>query len=126
MHKYSKASSKTKIEQTITYNRTLNILACIKYYRPNYDLAIYWGTKNKVIGKPVTNYILMRRTFYVVFFTSYAWGQTRITRMRGMVGSGLTPGTRPDGRTPEILVLSGARAGKLKTAQWFIIEFRAV
>ena len=22
--------------------------------------------------------------------------------MRGMVGSGLTPGTRPDGRTPEI------------------------
>ena len=46
--------------------------------------------------------------------------------MRGMVGSGLTPGTPPDGRTPEILVLSGARAGKLKTAQWFIIEFRAV
>ena len=60
-----------KIDQTIPYNRTFNILGCIKYDRPNYDLAIYWGTKNKVIGKPVTNYILMYRTFYVVFFTSY-------------------------------------------------------
>ena len=61
-----------KIEQTIPYNRTFNILGCIKYDRPNYDLAIYWGTKNKVIGKPVTNYIPMYRTFYVVFFTSYS------------------------------------------------------
>ena len=46
--------------------------------------------------------------------------------MRGMVESGLTPGSRPDGRTPEILVLSGSRAGKLKMAQWFIIEFGAI
>ena len=80
VHKYSKASSKTKIEQTIPYNRTFNILGCIKYDRPNYDLAIYWGTKNKVIGKPVTDYILMHRTFYVVFFSSYARGQIRITQ----------------------------------------------
>ena len=70
-----------KIEQTIPYNQTLNIIGCIKYDRPNYDLAIYWGTKNKVIGKPVTNYILMCRTFYVVFFASYAWEQIRITRI---------------------------------------------
>ena len=82
VHKYSKASSKTKIEQTITYNRTFNIIGCIKYDRPNYDLAIYLGTKNKVIRKPVTYDILMHRTFYVVFFTSYAWGQTRITQGR--------------------------------------------
>ena len=71
VRKYSKASSKTKIEQIIPYNRTFNILGCIKYDRPNYDLAMYWGTKNMVIRKPVSNYILMHRTFYVVFFTSY-------------------------------------------------------
>ena len=68
-----------KIEQTIPYNRTFNIIGCIKYDRPNYDLAIYWGTKNMVIIKPVSNYILMNRTFYVVFSTSCTGGQTRIT-----------------------------------------------
>ena len=44
----------------------------------------------------------------------------------GTVSSGLTPGSPLDRRTSEFLVLSGSRAGKLKTAQRFIFEFGAV
>ena len=46
--------------------------------------------------------------------------------MWGTVGSGLTPGSRPDGRNWTFLILPGSRAGKLKTAQWFVLEYGAV
>ena len=53
--------------------------------------------------------------------------------MWGTVGSGLTPGSRPDGSTLEIPdpdlenpEKSVSRAGKPKTAQWFFFEFGAV
>ena len=50
----------------------------------------------------------------------------RYGQVRGTVGSGLTPGSPLGRRTSANLLLSGSRAGKLKTAQWFIFEFGAV
>ena len=45
--------------------------------------------------------------------------------MGGTVGSGLTPGSPPDGQFPAIPVPSGFRAGKQKMAQWFALEVGA-
>ena len=70
----------------------------------------------------------MRWNLYYIFVRERCTeaGEAAEAACGGTVGSGLTPGSRLDGHTPEILVLSGARAGKLKMAQWFIIEFCAV
>ena len=46
--------------------------------------------------------------------------------MGGTVGSGLTPGSPPDGQFPAIPVPARFRAGKRKMAQWFVLEFGAV
>ena len=75
--------------------------------------------KNRKSGISYLYYISLRATMSFRREGSY-------DQVRGTGGSGLTPGSLLGRQTSAPLVLSGSRAGKLKTAQWFIFEFGAV